>query len=183
MGTLDDNRLGTLWFYNNSFYEPENSYWRWILFDTAGSGGDDLPAVEWPQIQVLNNAIWMDSPSKPYFYWNHETNEFTSFGKNVINTNWGSGNLAGGDGTGWATKTSTFTFQGAGNGVDSSGVANLIGVLAEPFNVATFAPNPALVNAGANMPASGPKLPVRFQYGPTAIPELREQPLTVGAMD
>ena len=183
MGTSDNNRLGTLWFYNNSFYERTNTYWRWFLFDTSGGGGDDDPAIEWPQIQVLNNAIWTDSPTKPYFYWNLETNEFTTFGNNVINSNWGTGAMAGGDGTGWASKTSSFAFQGATNSADTWGVSNLIGVTADPFDVTTFEPNPSLVDAGASLPANGPKLPVRFQYGPSAIQTVRNQPLTVGAME
>jgi hypothetical protein len=59
----------------------------------------------------------------------------------------------------------------------------LIGVSADPFDVTTFAPNPALINAGASLPALGPKLPVRFQYGPSAVQTVRNQPLTVGAME
>jgi len=183
MGTLDNNRLGTLWFYSNSFYEPANTYWRWFLFDTSGGGGGDYAAVEWPQIQALNNAIWMDSPTKPYFSWNKERNEFTTFGKNVVNSNWGTGAMAGGDGTGWASGTSPYVFQGASNSADTTGISNLIGVSTEPFDVTTFAPMPALINAGASLPAVAPKLPVRFQYGPSAIQTVRDQPLTVGAME
>jgi len=59
----------------------------------------------------------------------------------------------------------------------------LIGVSADPFNVTTFVPNSALINAGSALPASGPRLPVRFQYGPTAIQTIREQPLTIGAIE
>ena len=154
-----------------------------MLFDTSGGGGDDFLEIEWPQVQVHNNAIWMDSPTQPYFYWNNETNQFTTFGKNVINSNWGTGVMTGGDGTGWASKTSAYAFQGADNGSDTTGVSNLIGDSTDPFDVTTFVPNPALVNAGASLPASGPKLPVRFQYGPSAIQTVRNQPLTVGAME
>ncbi len=182
-GAADNNRLGTLWFYNNSFYEPSNSYWRWFMFDTSGGGAGDDPAIEWPQIQVHNNAIWLDSPAKPYFYWNKESNQFTNFGKNVITSNWGNGVMTGGDGTGWANSTSPYTFQGATNTADTTGVSNLIGVSADPFDVSTFSPYPALINAGANLPAFGPRLPVRFQYGPSAIQKARIQPLTVGAME
>jgi len=39
------------------------------------------------------------------------------------------------------------------------------------------------VNAGASLPASAAKLPVRFQYGPSAIMAVREQPLMAGAME
>ena len=185
-GSLENDRIGTLWFYNNSFYEPTCSgcpNWRWELFDTSGGGGNNFPEIEWPQIQAHNNAIWLDSPTKPYFYWNNQTNQFTTFGSNVINSNWGSGAMTGGDGTGWASGTSTYAFQGASNAADTAGVSNLIGVSSDPFDVTTFAPNPALVNAGASLPASGPKLPVRFQYGPSAIQTVRIQPLTVGAME
>ena len=79
---------------------------------TSGGGGNDFPEIEWPQIQADNNAIWMDSPTQPYFYWNNETNQFTTFGKNVINSNWGTGVMSGGDGTGWASWTSVYAFPG-----------------------------------------------------------------------
>lgn len=185
-GSLEDDRIGTLWFYNNSFYEPTCNgcpNWRWYMFDTSGGGGDDFREIEWPQIQADNNAIWMDAPTKPYFYWNRETNEFTTFGKNAINSNWGTDSMSGGDGTGWATASSAHAFQGASNSADTAGPANLIGASTEPFDVTTFAPNPALVNTGAPLPASWPKLPVRFQYAPSAIQTVREQPLTIGAME
>jgi len=183
MATPDSNRLGTMWFYNNSFYESSNAYYRWFLFDTSGGGGNTITAIEWPQIQVLNNAIWMDSPTAPYFYWNNQTNQFTTFGKNAVNSDWGTGNMSGGDGTGWANLTSEYAFQGASNSADTTGVSNLIGVTSEPFDVTTFVPNPILVNAGASLPASWPKLPVRFQYGPSAVQTVRVDPLTLGAME
>ncbi len=185
-GSLENDRIGTLWFYNNSFYEPTCngcSNWRWEMFDTSGGGGNDYPEIEWPQIQAHNNAIWMDAPTKPYFYWENRSTEFTTFGKNVINSNWGTNNMAGGDGTGWTTGLPTNAFQGASNSADTTGINNLIGVAADPFDVSTFAPNPVLVNAGASLPAAGPKLPVRFQYGPSAVQTVRVQPLTVGAME
>ena len=180
---LENDRIGTLWFYNNSFYEPTGKYWRWFMFDTTAGGGNDCPEIEWPQIKVYNNAIWMESPRKPYFYWNSEINEFTTFGKNVINANWGSEDPAGGDGTGWGTKASPHAFQRASNNADNTGMSNLIGVSAAPFDLTTFAPTSALINAGASLPPSAPRLPVRFQYGPSAIQVLRKQPLTVGAME
>jgi uncharacterized membrane protein len=185
-GSFEDDRIGTLWFYSNSFYEPvcdgcPNS--RWYLFDTSGGGGDDFPEIEWPQIQAHNNAVWLDAPTQPIFYWNREENQFTTFGENVINLNWGTGDTSGGDRTGWASDVSPFAFQGAGNSADTSGASNLTGVSTEPFNVTTFVPNAALINAGTPLPAAAPRLPVRFQYGPSAVEVVRDHPLTVGAMD
>jgi uncharacterized membrane protein len=190
-GSLEDDRIGTLWFYNNSFYEPECSpcaNYSWALFDTGGGGGDFYPEIEWPQIQALNNAIWLDSPTQPYFAWNNAIPEFTYFGKTVINSNWGTGNMAGGLGTGWVSEsspypTSPYSFQGASNSSTTSGVANIVGTSKEPFNVTTFAPNSVLVNAGSSLPASVSKFPVRFEFGPSAAPTPRTQPLTVGAME
>ena len=178
-GTLENDRIGTLWFYNNSFHELQSKGWLWRLFD---AGGGDSPEIEWPQIQVLNNAIWMDSPKRPYFYWNRRTTQFTTFGKNVINSDWGTGNMAGGDGTGWAPGVSKYAFQGASNSADTLGAANFIRVSSPPFNLSTFVPNPSLANIRAGLPASGPRLPVRFQYGPSAILAARKQPPTLGAM-
>jgi hypothetical protein len=183
-GTTDNNRLGTLWFYNNSFYEPSNvGAWRWMMLDTSCGGGNSCASIEWPQIQFFNNAIWMDSPTNPYFYWNNVTSQFAVFGKNAVNANWGSGDFAGGDGTGWTKGSMTTAFQGARNAASNTGISNLIGVSSAPFDLSTFAPNAALVNTGQSMPATGPKLPVRFQYGPSAVQTMREQPLTMGAME
>jgi hypothetical protein len=104
-------------------------------------------------------------------------------GRNVVNSNWGTGNLAGGDGTGWTLSTNPYAFQGASNAADNAGISSLVGVSAAPFDLTTFAPNPVLVNAGTPLPASGPQLPVRFQFGPSATPQVRAQPLTIGAME
>ena len=140
---------------------------------------------------MLNTVIWLDSQSN--FYWNTEVNQFTIFaGANVINSNWGTGNMAGGDGTGWASSCisqcsqgmiSPYAFQGASNSADTVGISNLIGVSTPPFDLTTFAPTASLVNAGTAPPATWPKLPVRFEFGPSAIPIDRNQPLTIGAME
>ena len=182
-GSRENDRLGTLWFYNNSFYEPTGKYYSWHLFDTSGGGGNSFREIEWPQIQVLNNAIWMDSPVKPFFSWNTVTTQFTVFGKNVINAQWGTGNMSGGDKTGWGSVVPKFAFQGASNRADTAGVSHLIEVSTPPFNLATFAPSPALIGRGAVLPDYWPKLPVRFLYGPSAIQTARKQPLTMGAME
>ncbi|HEY1901987.1 MAG TPA: hypothetical protein VGG56_06135 [Terracidiphilus sp.] len=182
-GALEDDRVGTLWFYNNSFYEPVGTDYSWNLFDTSGGGGDDFAEIEWPQIQAVDNAIWMDSTKEPYFNWNVRTNQFTTFGRNALNSNWGTNNMTGGNGTGWASLTSKYAFQGASNSADTIGLSNLVVASEELFNVTTFVPNAALINAGTSLPANAPKLPVRFQYGPTAVQVVRDQPLTMGAME
>jgi hypothetical protein len=125
----------------------------------------------------------MDSVKNPYFNWNERTNQFTTFGTNFLNASWGTGNMKGGNGTGWAAVTSKYAFQGASNSNDNFGLSNLVDASTEPFNVTTFVPNAALINAGTALPASAPRLPIRFQYGPTAVQAVRTQPLTVGAME
>jgi hypothetical protein len=185
-GGLESDRIGTLWFYNNSFYEPVCNgcpNFRWELFDTSGGGGTDFPEIEWPIIKPVNNAIWMDDPTRPVFYWNNRQNQFTVFGTNVINSSYGTGSLSGGDGTGWTSGTSSYAFQGASNTADTIGVSNLILVSSAPFNTTTFAPNSALFNAGSALPIGTAKMPVRFQFGPSATPLTRIQPLTIGAME
>ena len=182
-GLLEGDRIGKLWFYSNSFYEAVSKFYSWHMFDTSDGGGNSYPEIEWPQIEAFNNAIWLNSPTKPFFYWNAWTDQFTTFGRNVINSNWGKGDMSGGEGTGWMAKASKYSFQGASNSADNAGVSNLIGVSVAPFDLMTFAPMPSLVNAGTNIPVPGPKLPVRFQYGPAAIPKVRKQPLTIGAME
>ena len=182
-GLLENDRLGTLWFYNNSFYEGSAKYYSWHLFDTSGGGGNSHREIEWPQLQVLNNAIWMDSPIKPFFSWNAVTTQFTVFGKNVINSHWGTGSMAGGDKTGWASVVPEYAFQGAGNKANTTGITKLIEVSTAPFNLPTFAPTADLINRGTLLPDYWPKLPVRFEYGPSAVQRLRKQPLTIGAIE
>ena len=185
-GSLENDRLGTLWFYNNSFYEPLCNgcpNYRCYMFDTSGGGGNAFPEIEWPQLQVYNNAIWMDSPTMPVFFWNRRSTQFTTFGKNVVNADWGSGKMAGGDNTGWAAPDVRNVFQGASNSAETTGLSNLIKVSSAPFNRATFVPIARLVDAGSTMPEGAPKLPVRFQFGPSAIPVVRKHPRTIGAME
>ena len=182
-GLLENDRLGTLWFYNNSFYQQTGKYYSWFLFDTSGGGGNSYHEIEWPQIQVLNNAIWMDSPTKPYFYWNVLTTQFTTFGKNVINAKWGTENIAGGEKTGWSARTSLYAYQGTSNSASTTGLGNLIEVATAPFDLTTFAPHSVLAGAESSLPGYWPKLPVRFEYGPSAIVKVRKDPLTIGAME
>jgi hypothetical protein len=183
-GSYEDDRIGTLWFYNNSFHEGTPPYESWDLFDTSAGGGlQDAPEIEWPQIQVHNNAIWMDSPLSHWFCWNNRTSQFTIFGKNVINANWGNGDWEGGKRTGWASRPAEYGFQGASIQADTSGAANIIGASSPPFDKNTFAPEKVLINAGASLPANAPKMPVRFQYGPKGIQVMRKHPLTIGAME
>jgi hypothetical protein len=184
-GFLEDDRLGTLWFYNNSFYEQATKYNGWFLFDTSGGGGggNNFREIEWPQIQVLNNVIWMDSPTKPYFYWNVLTTQFTTFGKNAINAGWGTGSSVGGAKSGWSANASPHAYQGASNSAGAKGISNLMQVATAPFDLATFAPHSVLAGAGSPLPDDWPRLPVRFEYGPSAIVKVRKQPLTIGAME
>jgi len=184
-GSLEDDRLGTLWFYNNSFYQPiTTTVYDWRLFDTSAGGGlEDAQEIEWPVIQVNNNAIWMESPTKPIFYWNSRTSQFTIFGKNVINANWGTNNMAGGPRTGWGPRAARYGFQGASNKDDTTGINNLIGVSAPPFDVNSFAPHKSLMDAGQPLPGAASKMPARFVYGPSAVMKLRKHPLTIGAME
>ena len=125
----------------------------------------------------------MDDPTKPIFYWNDEQNQFTVFGNNVINSNYGNGSSSGGDGTGWASGTSPYAFQGVSNAANTIGGSNLILVSSAPFNNTTFAPNSVLFDAGSSLPSGAAKMPVRFQFGPSAIPLARTQPLTIGATE
>jgi hypothetical protein len=65
------------------------------MFDTSGGGGDFFLVIDWLQIQAHNNAIWMDTPAHPYFVWNAAIPQFTSFGENFTNSNWGTKDMSG----------------------------------------------------------------------------------------
>jgi hypothetical protein len=82
-----------------------------------------------------------------------------------------------------STLSSPHAYQGASNSASTKGISNLMTVATTPFDLATFLPHSVLAGAGSPLPNDWPRLPVRFEYGPSAIVKMRKQPLTIGAME
>ncbi len=66
-------RKGSLYWYNNTFYEKAcpSCSGPWTLFDTSGGNGTYFPQVEFPTVQAYNNIVWMDNAATPVFQWNN----------------------------------------------------------------------------------------------------------------
>lgn len=184
-GSLEASRLGTLYFYHNSFYAKQTSnIYRWYMFDTSSGGGNLFPMVEWAKIHAVNNAIWIQNVTAPYFTWNNVQSQFTKFGVNVINSNWGTGNLtSGAETSGFAVSAHTEVYQGASNVLGTEGLSNLIGVTTTPFDLVTFAPNSNAIGKGQVLPPNMVEMPARFSFGPNQLMTLRVAPTTLGALE
>ncbi|MEO6910691.1 MAG: Ig-like domain-containing protein, partial [Edaphobacter sp.] len=68
-------RKGSLYWYNNTFYQKACSTCSslWTLFDTSAGSGTYLPQTEFQTVQAYNNIVWMDNPAKPVFQWNNDS--------------------------------------------------------------------------------------------------------------
>jgi len=187
------DRLGELYWYNNTFHElncPSCSGGGqyWTLFDTTAGGGDYYPQTEFQNVQVYNNIIWMDNPSQPIFQWNNYDAFIGTAGLNLLPTNWGTNNQAGGSGTGWRNTGSGlgYEYQGASNlashlyGFTS---ANLLTTGSMPFDVTSYVPA-TTTPLSAPLPSQIQNMPVRFAFSPAiGYPVPRNTTPYVGAVD
>jgi hypothetical protein len=176
------SRKGSLYWYNNTFHEqlcPECAGQKWTLFDTSAGGGSFLPHVEWQTIQVFNNVIWMDDPTKPVFQWNNYTTFIGVAGKNLITANWGSNNqtAGAGAGSGWTTDLNSLAYQGAtniGSHLTGFNSTNLTPVSTMPFDANTFILNGVQAGSSA-VPEAICEMPARFTFLPSlgyAVPRV-----------
>ena len=187
------DRLGELYWYNNTFHElncPSCSTGGqyWTLFDTTAGGGTYYPQTEFQNVQIYNNVIWMDDPSQPIFQWNNYDSFIGTAGLNLLPTNWGTNNQAGGSGTGWRNTGSGlgYEYQGASNlashlyGFTS---ANLLTTASMPFNVTSYIPL-TTTPLSAPLPSQIQNMPVRFAFSPAVgYPVPRNATPYVGAVD
>jgi len=187
----EPSRKGSLYWYNNTFHSllcAECSGQKWTLFDTSSGGGSFSAHTEYPTIQVFNNVIWMDDPTRPVFQWNNYTTFIGVAGKNLITANWGTNNQAAGagPGSGWTTDVNPLAYQGATNlgshltGFDST---NLVPVSSMPFDANTFILSSAQAGTTA-VPAAVCEMPSRFTFLPSlgyAVPRIATP--NIGATD
>jgi hypothetical protein len=185
----EPSRKGSLFWYNNTLRErlcANCSGQRWTLFDTSTGGGNFAPHVEWQTIQVFNNVIWMDDPTKPYFQWNNFSAFIGVAGKNLLSANWGSNDTNGGLGTGWNNDPNPLGYQGASNlGSHLTGFtsANLMTTSSMPFDANTWILN-SNTSGSAAVPPAVCQMPTRFAYLPSlgyAVPRISNP--NVGATD
>ena len=187
----EGSRKGSLYWYNNTFHYllcPECNGQIWTLFDTRSAGGDIVPHVEYQTIQVFNNVIWMDDPTRPIFEWNSYTAFIGVAGKNLINANWGSNNqtAGAGSGSGWSTDASPLAYQGAtniGSHLTGFNSTNLTPTSTMPFDANTYILSNSEAGSTA-VPSAICEMPVRFTFLPSlgyAVPRVATP--NVGATD
>jgi hypothetical protein len=142
--------------------------------------------VEYQTIQIYNNVIWMDDPTKPVFQWNNFTTFIGVAGKNLISANWGNNDQAGGPGTGWLTDPNPLAYQNATNlashltGFNSS---NLVTTSSMPFDANTWILKTTSAGS-AGVPSPVCQMPARFAFLPSlgyAVPRIAAP--NVGATD
>jgi len=182
-------RKGSLYWYNNTFYQAACStcgIQLWTMFDTGAGTGTFMPQAEFQTVQAFNNLVWVDSSSRPVFQWNNFEAFIGLGGSNLMPAGWGANTLEGGSGDGWNATANAAAYQNAGSlslhisGFDGSNVQTLS---AMPFdkvslNLANAAP------ATSALPTEVCEMPTRFTYLPTlgyAIP--RTPQANIGATD
>ena len=130
----------------------------------------------------------MDNPSQPIFQWNNYDVFIATAGLNLLPTNWGTNNQAGGSGTGWRNTGSGlgYEYQGASNlashlyGFTS---ANLLTTGSMPFDVTSYVPA-TTTPLSAPLPSQIQNMPVRFAFSPAiGYPVPRNTTPYVGAVD
>ena len=163
------NSGGVLYLYDNTFFQT--SGWRNGIIDFGPYYGTNNV---WPTARLTNNAIYISGWSSGYlFFWNRYGPDRVILDKNWISDIWGSGNLAGGNGTGIAAPGpgqggSSATWQGGLYNTQVSGVSNLITGSTMPFNSSSYAPNTSspLINAGVSLSNAAALMPPLMQYSP-----------------
>jgi hypothetical protein len=184
-------RLGSLFFYNNTFYEltcQRCTGELWTLFDTTAGGGNFATQIEWQNVAVYNNVIWMGDSRRPVFQWNNYAPFIATVGKNLLPEGWGSNDFGGANGSGWSVRLSGEGFEYPASqhlaahlrGFSSS---NLLTSAAMPFDPATW-----LARKGTPLSEPLPppmrEMPVRFQFTPAVgYPVPRRAVPTLGATD
>ena len=162
-------RKGSLYWYNNTFYEKACSTCSaslWTLFDTTGGNGTYYSQAEFQTVQAYNNIIWMNNTVKHSFQWNNYSAFIGVGGGNLLPSNWGSDLMTGGTGSGWSTGSMTDAYQNSlpldphVSGFDKSDIATTGSI---PFdnNSWTLA---SQMTATQSVPSAVCEMPTRFAY-------------------
>jgi hypothetical protein len=182
------SRKGSLYWYNNTFYEntcSSCSNSMWTMFDTAGNG-TFYPQTEFPTVQAYNNIIWMANTSKPSFQWNNYSAFIGIGGGNLLPSKWGTNLMTGGVGSGWNTSSTTEAYQNSlplsahVSGFDNSDLTTTTSI---PFDNVSWTLTHQISSA-ESVPSAVCEMPARFAYLPNlgyAVP--REATPNAGATD
>jgi hypothetical protein len=187
------DRLGVLYYYNNTF-DMVGSNATQAMFQTTGASGNAYLQYEFPQVQAANNIVWSASTAFPY--WNENATILATFTTNLLNANWGNittpingGSVNGHTGYGWSNATDIYSFSLAiplNAHLYGLSPQNFLTTSTQPFDSTTFSPptGSAAIGAGSILVGAMAFMPVRFAYHPdTSVVVLRINPQTLGAID
>ncbi len=190
----DYNYGGTVYFYHNTIFDgvASNQIFRSGIFDFGPYQTVVSTHTTWPTARMTNNAVYLDTTTAPgltTFFVNRYKSDRVILDKNWFSTAWGSGNTAGGDGTGIATAAgdggAAATWQGGTLATQVSGIANLVTGSSIPFNTTSYVP-PAgspLLNASVPLTGLAASLPPLMQYSPVSyLMSIRGDILDIGAL-
>jgi hypothetical protein len=161
------NRVGTLWFYNNTINT------KFGIFDTDGNSGGT--SSEYPKIVVQNNIVWTPSPTYGTC-WNRINLFSGAFTTNLVSTFYDhltkpiNGATCSPQTTPWGTVGPTLTTYPDALPLDNhmTGLspANFIATGVQPFDSTTFLPVTAHAANGTALTGAMANMPVRFNYLP-----------------
>jgi hypothetical protein len=170
--TQSANPGGTLYFYNNTIWAAIDggNNWRSGLIDLGPYGDAATASTVWPSTRLTNNAIWLQGLTTRLFFWNRYMADRVKLDRNWITKGWGTGNLAGGDGTGIAsTKVAAANvWQGGQLTTQVVGLETLLTGSSIPYDAASYVPTSGgpLINASVTLPGLAASLPPLMQYSP-----------------
>ncbi len=172
-------RKGSLYWYNNTFYEKlcATCASPWTLFDTSGGNGTYYPQTEFQTVQAYNNIVWMGNATKPSFQWNNYAAFIGIGSNNLLPANWGTNSADGGLGSGWNTSPNANAFQNSlplKTHVTGFDKADILTVDSIPFDQNSWILGNKI--AGNQLvPSAVCSMPTRFAYLPNlgyAVPRI-----------
>jgi hypothetical protein len=166
---------GTLWFYHNTMQASfTSSVYGWTLWD---DGKNDDPTVRptFPHAQILNNIISRNpAPAKgsaTFFEWAASTGAIGTFGKNWIDSNWGTGNSTPGFGNNCAKAPTGHTWQNPLGRCNLANVdsAHLVQSGTSAIDSTTYAPSASsgAIGAAETLPLGLSKLGPKYSVAPS----------------
>ncbi len=186
-----ENRTGTLWTYDNTFYTNQG------VFDNDDNGGGE--PVEFPQTASWNNIIWI--PSIGFgTCWNRSNVLIGDFKTNLLSSVLNNiatpinGAACNTETTPWVNSVGNFpSFPLAvplNTHLTGITAGNFLTDTVMPFNPTTYVPLAGHTQSGMALTGAAAKMPVRFQFAPNvSYPIARSTPVTstaggiVGAVD
>ncbi len=197
-GSADNSQTGqpggVVYFYYNtireSFLSGQTSNWRNSIIDFGPYSTQIEAHTVYPTALLSNNAVYIAGPSTgPVFFWNRKQADRIILDKNWVSSLWGTGNIAGGDGTGISNAggdLASAVWQGGQLATQVTGISNLITGSTIPFDPTSYAPisGSPLLNASAPLTGLATSLPPLMQYSPvTHLMSVRRDILDIGARD